>query len=150
MVCAVLVVIVLITVVGIVVVTIIPVVVKFAIGVVVAIGCKQSSTSKLHYIQSLLLPPTRVVTVGVVGGVDVVLVVLDNAGFQISNCQNAELVIGADSASIHHNLSLFSIFPTELIDQTYDKNHFHLMHLQLKHNYISNHLLIKTSYHCQM
>ena len=39
-------------------------------------------------------------TVTVVGGVVVVVVVLDSAGFQISNCQKAELVIGADSASM--------------------------------------------------
>jgi hypothetical protein len=43
---------------------------------------------------------TRVVTVWVVGGIVVVEVVLDRAGFQISNCQKAGLVIGADSASV--------------------------------------------------
>ena len=89
-----------VTVNGIVVVTTIPVVVKFAIGVVVRRGYIT------HYQSILILSSllrTRVVTVGVVGGVVAVVVVLDNAGFQISNCQNAGLVIGADSASIKNN-----------------------------------------------
>lgn len=47
---------------------------------------------------------TLVVTVPVVGGVVDVVVVLDMAGFQISNLQNASLRISADSASIHKNI----------------------------------------------
>ena len=43
---------------------------------------------------------TLVVTVWVVGAVVVVVVVLDNAGFQTSNRQNVGSEIGADSASI--------------------------------------------------
>lgn len=48
---------------------------------------------------------TLVVTVGIVPVVVVVdgVVVLDRLGFQISNCQNAGFVIGADSASIFDN-----------------------------------------------
>lgn len=41
----------------------------------------------------------RVVAVCDVGGVVVVVVVLETTGFQILNCQNEELVMGADSAS---------------------------------------------------
>jgi hypothetical protein len=37
----------------------------------------------------------------VVGGVVVVVVVLETAGFQILNCQNVGSVIGADSASFY-------------------------------------------------
>lgn len=43
---------------------------------------------------------TLVVTECVVGGAVDVVVVLDRPGFQISNCQKAGSVMGADSASV--------------------------------------------------
>jgi hypothetical protein len=43
---------------------------------------------------------TRVVTVCVVGGVVVVVVVLETLGFQMSKTQKFGFVIGADSAPI--------------------------------------------------
>jgi hypothetical protein len=42
-----------------------------------------------------------VVTVCVEGGVVVVVVVLETAGFQILNCQNAGSIMGDDSASFY-------------------------------------------------
>jgi hypothetical protein len=46
----------------------------------------------------------------VVGGVVVVDVVLDNAGFQISNTQKVELVMGADSASVQQIASFLFFY----------------------------------------
>ena len=59
--------------------------------------------AKLFFLEENILSlecSTFVVTVCVVGGVVDVVVVLDKAEFQISNLQNALLVIAADSASI--------------------------------------------------
>lgn len=86
-----------------VVVTIIPVVVRLAIGVVVPKGYRYIYHPKNNLLE-MSDDVTLVVTVPVVGGVVDVVVVLDKAGFQISNLQNALLLISADSASIQKNI----------------------------------------------
>ena len=55
--------------------------------------------SKLTSVLTVVVEIALVVTECVVGGVVVVVVVLETAGFHILNCQNVGSVMGADSAS---------------------------------------------------
>ncbi len=50
------------------------------------------------------------------GGVVVAVVVLDRAGFQISNCQKPGSVIGADSASVKNILIRFYSLKNKLMN----------------------------------
>ena len=83
------------------VVTTIPVVVKLATGVVVLGAYRQSAACDVPLPCTDRL--TRVVTVCVVGGVVVVVVVLERLGFQMSKTQKVGSRMGADSAPKQHH-----------------------------------------------
>ncbi len=53
-----------------------------------------------------------------VGGVVVVVVVLDKAGFQMLNCQKLGSVIAADSASVQKIINLLFSFKNQFVKLT--------------------------------